>query len=311
MKFSQYTLGFIVALGSLFPAALVLDQPEGWAYSHNVTCEAGRNACSGQDDEAKPVVWDRSCVLFYLDEAGSEDFAPRPNGIAHPALEQIVHDSFGAWSEPECSGLNLIYGGVKDSKNQIPGERRNLVTFEQEGWPQSSAMTFATTVVNYNPQTGTIREADIKVNDQFYRYATQSSPGPGEADLKNTLTHEVGHFLGMAHSQVADATMHGEAALGETKKRTLHRDDIDGLCAAYPADEYTGTCGQSGSEDQGHDGGRDSFNWGGDSERQSESASACSVTSPAGSAMMNPMIFIVGLFGGVLWRRRSRRNSVD
>jgi hypothetical protein len=283
---------------------------QAWAYQQNVTCESGRNACNGRNEEPKPVVWDRSCVLFYMDEAGSNDFESGPDGRARPALEHIVKKSFNVWTEPECSGLKLIYGGMVDPEDQHDGERRNLVTFKQQGWSQTSAMTFATTVVNYNPRTGAIREADIKVNDEFYKYTTQPSPGPGEADLRNTLAHEVGHFLGMAHSDVADATMFGSASLGETNKRTLHRDDIAGLCSQYPASEYTGTCGESDEDEDisGHNGGRDSFDWGSEDDEQAGN-SACSVTRPEGSAMMNPMMLIVGLFGGILWRRRSRRSS--
>jgi hypothetical protein len=297
-------VGFM-PVGLVLTGTTLFEISQAQAYEQNVTCERGRNRC-GPDDQAKPIVWDRSCVLFYMDEGGSDDFGLGPDGKASPALEQIVKKSFGAWSAPECSGLSLIYGGMRDPADHQVGERRNVVTFEQEGWSQTSAMTFATTMVNYHPRTGVIREADIKVNDQFYRFTTHASPQPGEADLQNTLTHEVGHFLGMAHSSVADATMHGAAALGETKKRTLHRDDIEGLCAYYPASQYTGTCGQD--DDPGDDDGSDSLDWGADAD-SSASEATCDVTGPGGSAMMSPMMLIVGLFGGVLWRRRSRRSS--
>jgi hypothetical protein len=68
-------------------------------------------------------------------------------------------------------------------------------------------------------------------------------------DLQDTLTHELGHFLGLAHPcgsgsgspEIActpgvydDLTMFPFEAPGETKKRTLAADDIEGVCTLYP-----------------------------------------------------------------------------
>ena len=50
-------------------------------------------------------------------------------------------------------------------------------------------------------------------------------------------THELGHSLSLGdlyNSADADKTMYGYASSGETKKRTLHQDDIDGITYLYP-----------------------------------------------------------------------------
>ena len=112
MKISQYSLRFAVVFGAALFGTIGLDATDALAYQQNVTCENGRNACNAHGEEAKPVVWDRSCVLFYMDEDGSNDFPTGPDGRARPALEHIVKKAFNVWTEPHCSGLKLIYGGI-------------------------------------------------------------------------------------------------------------------------------------------------------------------------------------------------------
>jgi MYXO-CTERM domain-containing protein len=60
-------------------------------------------------------------------------------------------------------------------------------------------------------------------------------------DVQNTVTHEAGHTLGLAHSSDASATMAASAPAGETAKRTLHADDLAGICAIYPRGAQTTT----------------------------------------------------------------------
>jgi hypothetical protein len=55
-----------------------------------------------------------------------------------------------------------------------------------------------------------------------------------DIDLEAALTHELGHFLGLDHSDVPGATMQPEAmGFGATDLRTLEADDIAGICAIY------------------------------------------------------------------------------
>lgn len=302
MKYTQLAVSLLVAA-----TLMAINVPSGWSYVQNQTCGQRGQPCR-PGEQPHPIVWDLTCVLYYLDQDGSNDFDPGPDGFASEALERIVINSFAAWTQPECGGIKLLYGGMVDREDELPGEQRNTVRFKTNAW-RGSATTFATTLVNYDPNTGAISDADIVVNDQFYEFTNRNLPGIGEADLQNTLTHEVGHLLGMAHSDVPEATMFGSADLGETKKRSLHRDDINGLCAHYPPEEYNSTCGVQPDEPEdsfNQETGRDSFDWG----EPHQDASACSVTGAHRSAIMPPILFFIGLLGGVLfWRRTGRWND--
>ena len=59
--------------------------------------------------------------------------------------------------------------------------------------------------------------------------------GPDDADIQGVATHELGHALGLAHSNVADATMFGALIGNGVAMRSLASDDQDGLHALYGA----------------------------------------------------------------------------
>jgi hypothetical protein len=55
----------------------------------------------------------------------------------------------------------------------------------------------------------------------------------GAYDFDSIITHECGHFLGMAHTGDDRATMYASYTQGSTYKRILTSDDVSGLCSIY------------------------------------------------------------------------------
>src|SRR5262249_10761842 len=119
--------------------------------------------------------------------------------------------------------------------------------FRDDAWPHDEGDggvdTLALTTVTYDVDKGDIYDADIEVNTAENTFTTSDTPGPDDVDLLAVLTHETGHFLGMAHSQDPTATMFASYVMGTTSIRELQPDDIMAMCEAYPIDRHTvGEC---------------------------------------------------------------------
>lgn len=107
-----------------------------------------------------------------------------------------------------------------------------------EDWPYESS-NLAATLVTLNARTNLILDADIALNGESAGFViVNGKPGEAETkyDLQNTLTHELGHALGLMHNASDETSvMYPSAAPGEICKRTLGQDDIAALAQLYPA----------------------------------------------------------------------------
>jgi MYXO-CTERM domain-containing protein len=63
-----------------------------------------------------------------------------------------------------------------------------------------------------------------------------------DADLASIVTHEIGHFIGIGHSTVLDATMFAKADRRSVEKRTLEQDDRNAVCDIYPPGSLDDSC---------------------------------------------------------------------
>jgi MYXO-CTERM domain-containing protein len=96
--------------------------------------------------------------------------------------------------------------------------------------------------------SGVIFDADVEVNSHEHAITVEEPPPPGTFDLQGILTHEAGHFLGLAHATDRRSVMYAYYQPGAIR---LTQDDVDGLCSIYPPLPPGGCSCTSGS---GHPG---------------------------------------------------------
>ena len=186
----------------------------------------------------EPVMWGEPCVPFHLHLDGSDD-------LGFGNVLSAFRNAMNTWMGNECSALSLDYQGVTDVDGagyRTDGPNLNVLVFRERDadWihaPSAFAVTTVTYCENLEGECrflGEVRDADIEVNGAFFKFSAEISGRPPLVDLENTLTHEIGHVLGLAHSAVEGATMVADAAPGDISKRSLHADDIEGVCDIYP-----------------------------------------------------------------------------
>jgi hypothetical protein len=212
------------------------------AFVRTKTCyPTGQYACT-PGEIAKEVCWEIPEINYVLQDGGTDKVVGQPPGLP-PALQEAIIAGFETWNEVECTALRFVYGGTTPVKAvEYVGRNRsniNVLLWRDDDWPHASRIAYALTSVTFDPSDGIIRDADIEMNSTWHQFTISNNPDDVLTDVRNTITHEAGHFLGLDHSAMEDATMFERASQKETKKRDLHEDDIAGLCNIYRVD---GTC---------------------------------------------------------------------
>jgi hypothetical protein len=111
---------------------------------------------------------------------------------------------------------------------------QHVIIFRDTGWNYSdSSNTLGLTTVTYDKTNGEIYDADMELNTQDYNLVATSPAPAGAYDLASVITHEAGHFLGLAHSADGSAVMYAHYRTGAASPTS---DDIAGICDIYSTD---------------------------------------------------------------------------
>lgn len=163
---------------------------------------------------------------------------------------ELIARAFDRWNNIECPTpqgprwIGLRIRGAPEITSLQVGPREaepneNVIVFYTgEEWLAEGLDpgAYALTAIWFNKNNGEILGADMHFNGGMGRFVKCPDTGCafGDVDLENVATHEAGHFIGLAHSDVRGSTMWCSANPDEVEKRTLEADDIEGACAAYP-----------------------------------------------------------------------------
>ena len=226
-----------------------------------------------------PLYWASRCVFITYDSEGTSH-------IGGDQEFAIMDQVFATWQQDIQDSSYLQFDMEGRTPVEVGLDGINIIKFRDQKWcrpatdtdpeecyePQAAGLTTLFFVNDpESERNGEILDADIELNAvNFAISADGTSLGSRGclSDLSNTLTHEVGHLMGLDHTcrlgseptryddagdpvplcsdtlppEILEATMHPSQECGETKKATLEADDIAAIAAVYPTAQSPGSC---------------------------------------------------------------------
>lgn len=188
-----------------------------------------------------PLFWRNACLGYSMQRGASRK-------ISYEDAANALSTAFTRWTGATCptdgSGRSRTSIDVRDLGPAECGNveyksgvaNQNVILFRDETWKYGKTVLGLTTVV-YNPTTGEIYGADMEINTlDMEPLAVRDPVAPDAYDFLSVVTHEAGHFLGIAHSDVPGSTMYARYDQGQTSMRNLAPDDISAICTVYRPD---------------------------------------------------------------------------
>ena len=227
------------------PAIVTATAGQAQAFCRSTACDATSEECTKDENgcprTGPPLSW-RSLPLPYRFHAGGSD------KLDMDGVREATRRAFAEWSNVTCSGerTSLRFEEGKDIPGthplvgDLPAKVSFGIYFRDDVWPyDDGSEALALTNRKYGKTNGWIDYSSIEVNttDREFRL-TDSAKG---IDLQAVLAHEVGHYIGLAHSNEKDSIMApsycqsaDRCGTSADRARALAQDDVDAVCAMYP-----------------------------------------------------------------------------
>lgn len=201
------------------------------------------------------VVWNPSTDFPYTYQV-ADDGTPETDceeTVPPGYCRDVAALGFEAWKAAPCADLSFEYQGVCPNRgfSGSPGVKTinfNDVNGELEPGVLAAALTipgqlaFIRDGIRYRQAL----DSDIVFNDNVI-YTTHMAVEQGQCsnafDMRSTMTHEIGHSLGMGHScengepcatpKLRNATMFWTGGPCDVSTAVISEDDIEGITALY------------------------------------------------------------------------------
>ncbi|HEY8144957.1 MAG TPA: matrixin family metalloprotease [Kofleriaceae bacterium] len=199
-----------------------------------------------------------------------------PDGVDPAAAAAAVRRALSTWTDAGAPQF------VAASSEETPQLRIRFSMSPAD--PAIDPAALALTHLNFDSLTGDLLTVEIAVNGFAFRWAPGDDCANGsddfQYDLESTLAHEVGHAVGLRHSEDPQATMFTRPQPCARERRDLSDDDLSAVAALYG----------DGTEEPATD---------------PESGTPAGCSAAGGSGASAPLVVIA--FGAAVVGRRRRR----
>jgi len=233
-----------------------------------------------------PTAWKAPCITMEFSLGAPP---PKLDGAAYLAAAQQAGET---WTQASldgvnrCSNVRFSVDSVDDTGGQVGKDGHNRMIFRQASWCRDPPPTDPNEPPCYAPQalaitsvfqwrtTGEILDADMEINAHDFTWGDFAADpivfDPNTHDFLGTVTHEMGHVIGLDHTcfnpgqtrngvpvpnpvdnkgnpvpacdlltnpeTIKQATMYVSVAdnQAEVGLRSLSPDDAQGACEIYP-----------------------------------------------------------------------------
>jgi hypothetical protein len=200
-----------------------------------------------QDSRAVALRWARMPVRYFVSDTSVQ-------GVPAAEFRNAVARAFETWQAVPTASIRFEFVGFT-SASPLDEDGASTLGFLDE--PGMDRVLGATSLL-ISRSTGEIVEADIFFNSAF-PWSVAPAGEAGRFDVESIAVHEIGHFLGLAHSALgeseprpdggrrviaAESVMFPIAFLaGTIDDRTLKADDRAGVSDLYPEDDFRESTG--------------------------------------------------------------------
>ena len=174
--------------------------------------------------------------------------------IAEPAFGYVLLSPRRRWSTTPVSvrtyyrgnatisdsdgGVTVVVGAIRawgiissssTTSAAVRGSAPATIMLNSNGGLCSGSCLAATLTGYYVSQTGDDRiyDADVYTNTSIAFYSSRETGCSSEYDIDGVMVHEVGHVIGIGHSNVSGATMYPSVSACNTGPRSLATDDFN------------------------------------------------------------------------------------
>lgn len=169
----------------------------------------------------QPLRWpsQKQNLIFYVNPHNS-------SGMLSSDVYRVINESLEQWDQASSLSFEM-----RTTDASSPRAGRNNIIFSRDPMYFSGSGVAGITMTTSRQGTGEIVEADILINDR-YQFTASSSDKLERNYLGNVIVHELGHAIGLDHSQTYRTSMFFEMLRNQHR---LHSDDIAGAQAHYPS----------------------------------------------------------------------------